>query len=74
MPGTELGSGHAMVSEGDMVAVPILPSSSQMEEPRARDGNGTQRGFLKSRAKFLDCCTRKLALCIRSYIYSTSIY
>lgn len=48
MPGTELGSGHAMVSEGDMAAVPILPSSSQMEEPRARDGNGTRRLSKKS--------------------------
>ena len=59
MPGTVLGSGSAVVSKGDMVAVPILSSTSLMEEPSTQDGNGaeTQRGLL-----VLDHCTRKLTL------------
>ena len=66
MPGTVLGSGSAVVSKGDMVAVPILSSTSRMEEPSTQDGNGTetQRGLL-----VLDHCTRKLTLCIHSCIY-----
>ena len=71
MPGTALGSASAVGTKGDVVAVPILPPTSQMEEPSTQDGNGTQtqRGFLKSLTKFLDHCTRKLTLCIHSCIY-----
>ena len=76
VPGTALGSASAVGTKGDVVAVPILPPTSQMEEPSTQDGNGTQtqRGFLKSLTKFLDHCTRKLTLCIHSCIYWTIIY
>lgn len=35
---------------------------------------GTQKVFLKGLAKFWGCYTTKQALCIHSYIYSTSMY
>lgn len=68
MPGTELGSGHTVVSRDDTFTVPTLSSSSQVEEPRAWDESRTYRDLLKNIAKFLGGYTGKQAPCIRSLI------
>lgn len=45
MPGSELGSGHTMVSEGDMAAVPTLPPPARWRSPVHGMGMGLRGSF-----------------------------